>query len=304
MRTARVAATLWLALAAPAAADTRLATDTNPAQLNGDAGVLAWIGGGPDDRIVRVHDGQRVREFLSIPTAATPDVGRDGTGDAVLVYSRCRRGRCGLEGVRVRDGRRVHLPRSAAKGCDVLNGSIWGRGLAFSRSGRRCRSRGLYLRLGNRAPRRIARSDGLTPDRVDFDGLHVAQLSLRVRSGVGGTDQDVVESELLVVGRSGREELPLRYGQASDENGTDGPRILGGALDAGRAYWAIEYADRERLEPDFALERSVVPERDFSEETRDPRFQIGFAVDGGVLTYLTADGVHRADAPVPVFSRR
>lgn len=145
-----------------AAADTVLARARAPdLAVSGDTLVWSEKQRRGRYRLMALHEGGRAR--LPIPAnnsfAFYPTSGTDATGAPVVIYARCKHGKCRtLHGYWLSEQREQRLPVRAGRGCELQGASMDRGAIAFIRRGR-CRNRGIWLQFPDGRTRRLTRRD-------------------------------------------------------------------------------------------------------------------------------------------------
>ncbi len=231
-----------LALPATAsAADRVVAPDPAARAVTALDGNLVWVSGGarnhvlmrrtPGGRIFRVETAPRAPFYRSI------DLGRDRRNRLVLTYLRCfTPSRCRV----VRDD--LHGRRAAIRGlpgtrCELTTApALWRSRAVF---GQFCRTRGgradnrrsgLYLKTGDRSPRRLP----LPRDAVRFGSTTIGDVDVR-GDRIGATAVDIFGYAFTL--RAGRGRLDSFLGAASE--GESDEHIAGLSLAPGGTLWAL-----------------------------------------------------------------
>jgi hypothetical protein len=217
-----------------------------------------------------------------------PDLGQDGDGSTVAVYTRCAgtSGRnCDLYQFDFAAQRESKVSGASTTSCSEFAPSIWQGTIAFARDGsKRCRGlyvkgpRGAALRLDTRRPADTDIRSGRVAYQYATDPGHTFIRIFTIRRG---------RSNLVVAGVRGEGELT---------------RVTDPTFSGRYLYWLHE--DERRKEFRVGRSRGHAQSALVFSDRELPRQVDSIALDGPTLYYANGRGVHQANDPAPRFRAR
>jgi hypothetical protein len=282
---------LVLLLAWPAAAlarDRVVSTDRTATNLSAFGQGLVWSRTASDGRARLVLRGFGAPTDVPIAPksgAFDPDLGRDASGNTVVVYTRCAGvsgHNCDVYEFNFATSKERKLPGASTSRCSEFAPSISQGAVAFARRGSKgCN--GLYvkgrkggaLKLESRVPADTEFREG----RVAYQQVTGQRTQIRVFTIARGESQPVITSL-----RSEGERTRVSY-----------PTFSGSYL-----YWLFQDQGRKRYSVGRSRARAANPTLAFSDRNFPGKFD-SIALDGRDLFYTNGRGIFQATDPLPRF---
>ena len=282
---------LFAALVAPPAnaRDRKISGDTTATNVTAFGQGLAWsrTPAGADPRLV-------LRAFgppsdLSVAPAGSglfdPDLGSDGHGDIVAVYTRCAglSGRnCDIYEFNLMTKTERKLPGGSSSACSEFAPSVWDGTVAFGRSGPgKCP--GLYVKAQRGHALRL---DRRIPAETDIRAGRVAYLHTK------GTNTYV---RLFTIREGSSRLIATGIGHGRNRQHLSNPTLSGPFL-----YFLLEDVRGHDFDIGRTRSRTRSPVR-FTGRSFHGRVE-SIAVDGTTLYYTNRRGVYQATDPLPRFA--
>lgn len=276
-----------------AAADTMLApARAQDLAVSGDTLVWSEKQRRGRYRLMALRGGRRTRlqirpnnSFPFFPASGT-DVG----GANVVVYQRCKRGKCRtLEGYWLSERREQRLPVRAGRGCELQGPSMDRGAIAYIRRGR-CRNRGIWLQLPDGRTRRLTRRDDACCTALIGD----------TAAWIGSPESGTIS--VIVAPPSGPAFEVFR------NDNTYPLDVITGNIGAsgGLLYWSVSTWKARARRPTDARVYRAQPQPKADCEASNRQFPAAgglpiYAVDESGLRYADKRSVRLADSPPPVF---